>query len=291
MRVREKLRSAGGRLSNAWHMLFTKQSTIESLNQSINCLLQQLQASPQGTALPPNKEAHWRSIADLRGFAWKVYSQNGEDGIIREIFRRIGTTNQFFVEFGVESGVQCNTRYLAEMLGWSGVYFEPAQAHFTSLRQMWQGNPGVRTFQEAISAANFESQLDRAGVPTEFDLLVIDIDSNDYWVWKSLQRWTPRVVVIEYNAFHDPPQKWVMKEDPNYSWNQTTYFGASFTSLYLLGRQKGYRLVGTDPMGVNMFFVREDCMNEHFIDPALHYFFQPFGYRRPPPFDGPHEEI
>jgi hypothetical protein len=44
-------------------------------------------------------------------------------------------------------------------------------------------------------------------------------------------------------------------------------------------------------MGVNMFFVREDCMNEHFIDPALHYFFQPFGYRRPPPFDGPHEEI
>jgi len=232
-----------------------------------------------------------RAIGDLRGFAWKVYSQNGEDGILREIFRRIGTTNLIFVEFGVESGVQCNTRYLAEMLGWSGTYFEPSDAHFAKLQAMWQDHPQIQTFHDAITARNFEEKLEAADVPREFDLLVIDIDSNDYWVWKALQRWRPRVVVVEYNPFHEPPRKWVMKENPDYVWNQTTYFGASFTSFYLLGQTKGYRLVGTDPMGVNVFFVREDCMNDQFLDPALHYFFQPFGYLRPPSFDGPYEEI
>lgn len=232
-----------------------------------------------------------KEIGDLRGFAWKVYSQNGEDGILKEIFRRIGTTNQTFVEFGVESGVQCNTRYLAELLGWSGVYFEPDDGNFEKLRGMWQSNAKIQTFHEAITSENFEKKLEAANVPNELDLLVIDIDSNDYWVWKSLVRWRPRVVVVEYNPFHLPPKKWVMKEDPSYRWNQTTYFGASFTSFYLLGKSKGYCLVGTDPMGVNMFFVRDDCMNDQFLDPVLHYLFQPFGYSRPPSFDGPHEEI
>ncbi len=260
-----------------------------SLDSQIKAITSETQKTIDGL-LKPDVE-RYRKIGDLRGFAWVVYSQNGEDGILKEIFRRIGTTNQFFVEFGVESGVQCNTRYLAEFLGWSGVYFEPSETNFPKLQAMWQANPKIQTYPFPITAQNFEEKLAQANVPKELDLMVIDIDSNDYWVWKALNNWSPRVVVVEYNAFHDPPEKWVMKEDPNYTWNQTTYFGASFTSFYLLGKSKGYRLVGTDPKGVNMFFVREDCMNDQFLDPALHYYFQPFGYLRPPEFDGPHEVI
>jgi len=293
MKLRDTWRSVRERFSSAWQILFTKRSTVNFMHHTMKELVQQaseLQDMQQGR-VHPLREARWRSIGDLRGFASKVYSQNGEDGILQEIFRRIGVTNRFFVEFGVESGDQCNTRYLAEMLDWSGVYFEPCDAHFEKLQEMWQGKPNVRTFHEAITSHNFEGLLERAGVPEELDLLVIDIDSNDYWVWRSLQRWRPRVVVIEYNPFHEPPRKWVMKEDPSYVWNQTTYFGASFTSLCLLGRSKGYQLVGTDPLGVNMFFVRNDALNEQFLDPGIHYFFQPFGYRQPPPFDGPYEAV
>jgi hypothetical protein len=238
-----------------------------------------------------NNLNHLREIGDLRGFSAKVFSQNGEDGIIQEIFRRINTTNRFFVEFGVESGEQCNTRYLAECLGWSGVYFEPSDIDFPFLKERWKGNHSIKAFQTAINSSNFESELREANVPMNFDLLVIDIDGNDYWVWSALKVWKPRVVVIEYNAFIMPPRRWVMSENDSHRWNQTTYFGASFASLYSLGIQKGYELVGTDPMGVNMFFVRRDCMNEAFIDPSLHYFFQRFGYMRPPTGFGPYEEI
>jgi len=51
---------------------------------------------------------------------FKVYSQNDEDGIIQEIFKRIGTTNRTFVEFGVETGVETNTTKLL-LEGWRGL--------------------------------------------------------------------------------------------------------------------------------------------------------------------------
>lgn len=233
----------------------------------------------------------WREIGDLRGFAWQIYSQNGEDGILLEIFRRIGTTNCFFVEFGVESGVQCNTRYFVEYKDWSGLYFEARESDLQKLREMWKDKPKIQAQLACVTSSNFEQLLREFDVPVELDLLSIDIDSNDYWVWKSLETWKPRVVVIEYNSFHNPPAKWVMKEDLNFQWDQTTYFGASFTSLCLLGRAKGYTPVGTDPNGINLFFVRNDCMNEQFVDAELHYLFQPFAYTRPPTGSGPFEEI
>lgn len=293
MKLKEKFDSAIARFVNAWSILFMKNSTFEHMKKLMYAehdqSLKTFEPRP-GSNLKTNR--HWRSSDDLRIFAEQFYSQNGEEGIILEIFRRIGVTNRIFVEFGVESGVECNTRYLAESLDWSGVYFEPSADSYEKLQQLWQENPKIQTRKAAITSSNFESELESAEVPKEFDLLSIDIDSNDYWVWKSLNNWSPRVVIIEYNPFHDPPKKWVMKEDPDFVWNATTYFGASFTSLYLLGHSKGYQLVGTDPMGVNMFFIRNDTFNELFLDPVLHYFFQPFAWGPPHPFlDGPHEVI
>jgi len=54
------------------------------------------------------------SALNLMNYGKKRYSQNSEDGIIEEIFRRVGTTNRFFVEFGVEDGTENNTRFLLE---------------------------------------------------------------------------------------------------------------------------------------------------------------------------------
>ena len=158
---------------------------------------------------------------------------------------------------------------------------------FGQLSKRWEEYPQVRAAQSAVTSRNFQQLLAEHEVPREFDLLSIDIDGNDYWVWNSLIDWRPRVVVIEYNAFHLPPKKWVMQENDNHRWNGTTYFGAAFTSLRNLGRAKGYTVVGTDPRGVNMFFVRTDCLpSDKFLDPELQYFFQPFGYHSPPAGEG-----
>jgi hypothetical protein len=98
--------------------------------------------------------------------------------------------------------------------------------------------------------------------------LSIDIDRNDYWVWKAIEVVRPRVVVIEYNAALRPPLSLVVPYDPRAMWNGTNYFGASLEAMVRLGREKGYRLVGCSFSGGNAFFVRNDVAGTHFLDPA-----------------------
>lgn len=235
--------------------------------------------------------AEWERVGDLRAFERKVFSQQGEDGILEEIFHRVGMTNRYFVEFGVETGVQCNAAHLARNRGWSGLFMEASPTDFAALEKNFADLPGVTCRQAVVTSANVEEHFAAAGVPAEPDLLSIDIDGNDYWVWKAITNYRPRVLVMEYNPFHPPPERWVMTEDPTFRWGGTTYFGASLTSLTLLSREKGYELVGTDSRGVNAFFVRTDCLGGKFLDPVLHYHFTRFGYPSPPVADGPFVEV
>jgi hypothetical protein len=228
---------------------------------------------------------------------FKVYSQSDEDGIIQEIFRRIGAPNRSFIEFGVQTGVECNTvKLLVE--GWSGLWIEASALYVTEIRNTFApflSNNQLRLSQNLATAENINSLFAEAGVTGEIDLLSVDIDFNDYWVWKAITEVSPRVVVIEYNATLRPPMSLVVPYDPNQSWDGTNYFGASLEALVRLGREKGYRVVGCSYGGANAFFVRNDVAGDHFVGPATseehyeppRYFYamQPAGHRaRPGPY-------
>ena len=61
----------------------------------------------------------------LNSYEASVFSQSGQDGMIDEILRRIGTTNQLCVEFGVGAGggFENNSTYLLAK-GWTGCWIE-----------------------------------------------------------------------------------------------------------------------------------------------------------------------
>lgn len=101
-------------------------------------------------------------------------------------------------------------------------------------------------------------------MPERFDLLSIDLDYNDYWIWKAIETYVPRVVVIEYNATPGPSESQVVEYDPYHRWDGTDHFGASLLALVRLGHLKGYELIGCDSKGVNAFFVRSDLVEDHF---------------------------
>jgi hypothetical protein len=187
-----------------------------------------------------------RRIRTINEFESKVYSQNGEDGILRVIFHLIGTTNRFCVEFGVGDGRECNTRYFIEKRGWRYLHMDANNST----------SPPTRN--EHITAENINSLLTKYKVPQEFDLLSIDIDYNTYWVWKAIAGYQPRVAVIEYNSCIPPNESKAVKYDPNGVWDGSAYFGASLLALAILGKAKGYTLVGCDNNGVNSFFVRDE---------------------------------
>lgn len=200
---------------------------------------------------------------------FKVFSQAGEDGIISEIFNRIGTTNQFFVEFGVGNGLENNTAYLL-IKGWQGFWIEGSENYCKRIKQSFVdllASGQLRLKNTFVSAENIESLFSEENVPIEMDLLSIDIDGNDYWVWQAIANYRPRVVVIEYNAIYPPESSWVMEYNPSHQWKYDSYMGSSLKALEKLGNQKGYKLVGCVFSGANAFFVREDLLGDHFCEP------------------------
>jgi hypothetical protein len=221
----------------------------------------------------------WREAGDLRAFENKVFSQNGEDGIIWEILHRVGAETQYFVEFGVESGEQCNCRRLAIQENWRGLFIEANKADFEKLGKLYGQYKNVQCLNDFVTSSNIQSILESNKVPRHLDLLSIDVDGNDYWIWAAIKEWQPRLVVIEYNSTVPPSKKWVMKEDLKHKWDRTNYFGASLASLTALGRTKGYTLVATDSMGINAFFVRHDLVaDDKFLDPVVHYHYSPMNH-------------
>ena len=209
------------------------------------------------------------SVTRLNRFEAKVYSQNGEDGVISEIFRRIGTTNQFFVEFGSSNGWQNNTVLLLRQ-GWSGQWVEGDPKLVEDGRRIFakeiEGQRLVITH-ATITAENAEEIIRKGGAPEEPDLLSIDVDRNDYYVWDAIRAYRPRAVVVEYNAIFPPEIDWVVEYDAGKWWDGTSQFGASLKALERLGREKGYCLVGCELSGANAFFVRSDLAGDLFEAP------------------------
>jgi hypothetical protein len=207
----------------------------------------------------------------LERFGYKVFSQNDEDGIIGEIFNRIGTTNKVFVEFGVQNGLESNCHYLLHK-GWNGLWIEGDKKYVKEIKQLF-----IKPFTEKrlsvingfITKDNINSLIEEEGkISGEIDLLSIDIDGNDYWVWEAVKCVKPRVVVIEYNGKFPPNFEWIMEYDARHIWRGDDEQGASLKSLEMLGAKLGYQLVGTNIMGVNAFFVREELTSNLFVKPA-----------------------
>lgn len=252
---------------------------IKQMHQMLDSLLQ-LQLSQAVNSLL--QDAKYQDPKCLARYEHKVFSQGGEDGAIAEIFRRIGTTNKVFVECAPGGGIENNTLYLLTQ-GWTGLWIERDPKHISAIEKSFAQTIRRRELSldpgPALSE-NIESLLAKASIPLEFDFLSIDIDGNDYWIWKALERYRPRAVVIEYNAIFPPGCEWVTGYNPQAAWDGSSNFGASLTSLELLGAQRDYHLAGCTLTGSNAFFVRSDLTEDRFSSPftASHHYEPPRYY-------------
>lgn len=205
----------------------------------------------------------------LSRYEFRTFSQHGEDGIIEEIFNRIGTTNRQFVEFGAGNGLENNSALLL-VKGWRGLWIEGGKKNSETIQSKFGPllqEARLRFLCEFINAENIEELFRKGNVPEEFDFLSIDLDGNDYWIWKAITKYHPRVVCMEYNGIFPPSTRWIMKYNPSHAWTGSVYYNSSLKSLELLGAKKGYQLVGCDFTGINAFFVRQDLVGDKFSAP------------------------
>ena len=217
----------------------------------------------------------------LEKYGYKVYSQNDEDGIIQEIFNRIGTTNKMFIEFGVQDGVESNCHYLL-FKDWKGLWIEADDKKFEEIKKKFCTviKLGQLKIKKAfINRDNINSIFKEMGFLGEIDLLSIDIDGNDYHIWNNINSINPRVVIIEYNAKFPPDLEWIMPYYEKHVWDSSDKHGASLKAYEKLGNKLGYQLVGTNLNGCNAFFVRKDLASNKFLEPATaENLYNPFRY-------------
>jgi len=215
----------------------------------------------------------------LTAHGFTAYSQADEDGIIREIFSRIGATDRRFVEFGSGDGLENNSTYLL-MTGWTGLWMDGSEENIKVIRDSFADYIADRRLtvtKTFITRENIDGLISAAGISGEIDFLSIDIDGNDYWMWEALTAIRPRVVAIEYNATFRPPHKIVQEYNPAWVWHSDNAYGASLSAVEALGSRLGYVLVGCSYAGTNAFFVRQDLEAGAFSAPftAEHHYREP----------------
>ena len=210
----------------------------------------------------PVAGSRWQG-SGINAHEMKCHSQNGEDGILLYVFSKIGTGSRSFVEFGIGDGRECNSANLSLNFGWAGLLMESDHRNVAAAAEYYQERLGpkfsdLRILERLVTAENINETLRENGIEGAIDLLSIDIDGNDYWVWKAITAIKPRVVVIEYNASFGSERSLTIKYDPDFSRGSSWdgyYHGGSITALTKLGKEKGYVMVGCDSSGTNAFFV------------------------------------
>lgn len=212
-------------------------------------------------------EARQNLSADTPNEAeFKVYSQWGEDGIIQFILNRVPISQRTFIEFGVETYRESNTRFLLINNNWSGLIIDGSQTNINYIKSdsiYWKYN--LKADCAFIDAENINDLISRNGLSGEIGILSIDIDGNDYWVWKAITVINPSIVICEYNSLWGFSEAVSTPYDANFSRTEkhfsNLYYGASIKALNDLAISKGYSLVAGNSAGNNIFFVRNDLLD------------------------------
>jgi hypothetical protein len=204
---------------------------------------------------------------DIHTNEFKVFSQNGEDGIIQFLVRKIPIEKRVFVEFGIGSYSECNTRFLLKNNNWSGLVIDGSTRYIEKLKQdnlYWKH--GITSQCSFITADNINDIITSSGISGDIGILSIDIDGNDYWIWKAIDCIQPRIVICEYNNLFGYERNVTTIYNPNFvdvkAHFSGLYWGASIGAFNHLAKQKGYSLVGSNTTGNNIFFVRNDVIGE-----------------------------
>jgi len=245
--------------------LHRKNRQIDRMDERLRRLEQSVDLMRQALGRIESHQSRAGASMDPREHELQVYSQWGEDGIIDHLTRHVRVPRRFFVEFGVETYQEANTRFLLTNAAWEGLILDGSEQDVARIRRdpiVWRHHLTVA--HAFITRENINRILREYGAVGPIGLLSIDVDGNDYWIWEAIDVAQPAIVVIEYNAIFGPDRAVTVPYEPEFHREKThyshLYFGASLSALVRLGQRKGYAFVGTNRAGNNAFFVQRDLL-------------------------------
>jgi hypothetical protein len=241
------------RLSEKFWRFYRLPNRIDTLQEALGRIESRL-----NRAYPPGG-------LGLKEFEFKVYSQWGEDGIIDHIVQSIPIPNKVFIEFGVETYVEANSLFLLKHRNWKGLIIDGSPENIETIKRgnvFWKYD--LTATCSFITQDNINNIISSNGFSGDVGLLSVDIDGNDYWVWKAITCIKPRIVICEYNSLFGSTAKISVPYQADFQRNKAhpsnMFYGASVSALTYLAESRDYSLVGGNSAGNNIFFVRNDCL-------------------------------
>jgi hypothetical protein len=196
---------------------------------------------------------------------FKVFSQWGDDGIIQYLVNKVAISNNYFVEFGVENYAEANTRFLLMNNNWSGLVMDGSSKNVEFIQKSdvyWKYDLVAR--HAFVTVENINELLALEKVPPHIGLLHIDIDGNDYWIWKAIQQIKSDIVIVEYNCLFGSERAITVPYQSNFQRSKIHYsnlfYGCSLAAFCDLAKEKGYSFVGCNSAGNNAYFVLDEKM-------------------------------
>ncbi len=207
-----------------------------------------------------NKKSDSKNIND---YEFQVFSQWGEDGIIQFLVNILNINNKKFIEFGVETYHESNTRFLMMKDNWSGLVIDGSKKNVDLIKKQslyWKYS--LKAVQSFIDVENINTTITDNGFNGEIGILSIDIDGNDYWVTEAINCISPILLIIEYNSSFGSDRAISVPYNPTFvrtkAHHSNLFYGASLPALTHIANIKGYALIGCNSNGNNAFFVRRD---------------------------------
>ena len=219
-----------------------------------------------GTSHILSMRKNYPNIKNLNELDYKVYSQNGEDGIIDYLLFQLNIEKPRFIEIGVGDYSESNTRFFFERTSCEGLIVDVIENFENKVKKntnIWRGN--LKIIEKKIEPKNFIDTLKENKFFKEIDLFSLDIDSYDYWVLKELPKNFCKIIVAEFNPYFGDKLEISVPFDKNF--NRTNYhfsnlcFGASLKAIISLLREKNFEFIGTNLFRNNAFFINFDYRN------------------------------
>ncbi len=215
-----------------------------------------------------------KKIEKIEDIEFKIFSQFGDDGIIQFLIDKLEIDYEYqnFIEFGVEDYSEANTKFLLLNNNWSGLILDSSNENIENIKKnnfFWKFE--LEAIKSFITKENINSIIANSNInKKKIGILSIDIDGNDYWVWKEINVIDPLIVIVEYNSTFGFEKKISIPYNQDFerskAHHSNLYWGASIEALKFLAKQKGYKFLTTNSAGNNAYFIKENIFDKIKLD-------------------------
>lgn len=212
-------------------------------------------------------QLHTRQCRNLRDAEFRVSSQWGDDGIIQFLVHTLNIERGRFIEFGVADYRESTTRFLLQNNNWSGLVMDGTTTNIESIRKndlYWRHD--LTAVQAFVTTENVNTLFRENGFAGDVELLHIDVDGNEYWIWRAIDCINPVIAILEYNSLFGDQRAITVPYDPAFermkAHHSGLFAGASLTALCDLAHDKGYSFIGSNSAGNNAYFIRNDRLGD-----------------------------